>query len=69
MAPNFISNPQIQSVLAELETLRKSVVSKQTQGWVAIAIGIILLLISIVYGAVIIGVILGAAAIIPGGII
>lgn len=69
MAQDFISNPQIQPVLAELETLRKKIVSKQTQGWVAIVIGIILLFITIGYGAVIIGVILGAAAIIPGGII
>ena len=69
MAQDFISNPQIQLVLAELETLRKKIVSKQTQGWIAIALGIILLFITIAYGDVIIGVILGAAAIIPGGVI
>ena len=67
MAQDFISNPQIQPVLAELEALRKKIASKQTQGWVAIAIGVILVFISIAYGAIIIGVILGAAAIIPGG--
>lgn len=69
MAQDFISNPQIQPVLAELEALRKKIVSKQTQGWVAIAIGVILVFISIAYGAIIIGVILGAAAIIPGAVI
>ncbi|RZJ64818.1 MAG: DUF3137 domain-containing protein [Flavobacterium sp.] len=69
MAQDFISNPQIQPVLAELETLRKKIVSKQTQGWGAIAIGILLLIIAVAYGAVIIGVIVGAAAIIPGVVI
>lgn len=69
MAQDFISNPQIQPVLAELETLRKKIVSKQTQGWGAIAFGILLLIIAVAYGAVIIGVIVGAAAIIPGVVI
>ncbi|MES2446220.1 MAG: DUF3137 domain-containing protein [Bacteroidota bacterium] len=69
MAQDFISYPQIQPVLAELETLRKKIVSKQTQGWGAIAFGILLLIIAVAYSAVIIGVVVGAAAIIPGVVI
>ncbi|MES2417802.1 MAG: DUF3137 domain-containing protein [Bacteroidota bacterium] len=59
----------IESVLAELEIERKKIVTRKLQGWGAIILGITLLLALFTINLQIMGLIIGAAGVIPGLII
>lgn len=68
MDTNFVISPAIQNVLAELEVERKKIVSANTKGWGLIILGIILAFVAINFGGLVAGILVGAAAIIPGGV-
>lgn len=69
MSSNFTINPAVESVLADLEIQRKEIVSSKLKGWGAIVLGIIALIVVSSTGQMLIALILGAAAIIPGIVI
>ena len=68
MATNFVISPTVQSVLDELEIQRKQIVSTNYKGWGLILIGILLAFLVTNFGGLIAGLLVGAAAVIPGGI-
>ncbi|TKC12871.1 DUF3137 domain-containing protein [Pedobacter polaris] len=69
MATNFTIEPSVQNVLSELEILRKKIVSSNIQGWGAIFLGVVFLIVAIALGQLVAGLIVAAITIIPGGII
>jgi hypothetical protein len=68
MESNFVINPNVESVIAELEVQRKKIVSTNYKGWGLIILGIALAVLTTGLIGLIISLILGAAAIIPGGV-
>lgn len=64
----FGLTPAINLTLEEMEHTRKKVVSKITQGWLLIGLGVILLFVIFSFGWPIIAIIIGAALIIPGAV-
>lgn len=69
MALHFKDHPGIDTALADLEILRKSIASKKLQGWAAIAFGIVLFFVVTSLGQLEIGLVLLAIGIIPGAVI
>ena len=69
MSSNFTINPAVESVLADLEIQRREIVSSKLKGWGAIVLGIIALILVSSTGQMLIALIVGAAAIIPGIVI
>lgn len=68
MAVNFVISPAVQSVLDELEIQRKKIVSTNYKGWGLILGGILLAFLVTNFGGLIAGLLVGAAAVIPGGV-
>jgi hypothetical protein len=68
MAVNFVISPAVQSVLDELEIQRKKIVSTNYKGWGLILFGILLAFLVANFGGLIACLLVGAAAIIPGGV-
>ncbi|TCC93560.1 DUF3137 domain-containing protein [Pedobacter frigiditerrae] len=68
MAVNFVISPAVQSVLEELEIQRKKIVSTNYKGWGLILGGILLAFPVTNFGGLIAGLLVGAAAVIPGGV-
>lgn len=69
MASTFTISTAVEDVLAELEILRKQIVSKKIQGWGFIILGITVLIVISSLGQFGIGILIAIAAIVPGGII
>jgi hypothetical protein len=69
MATGFTLNSAIEGVLAELEVQRKKIVSSKIQGWGAIILGIVLLILIFSFNQQVVGLIVGAIGIIPGIVI
>jgi hypothetical protein len=68
MATNFVISPAVEIVLNELEVQRKKIVSTNYKGWGLIILGIILAFGVTNFGGLIAGLLVGAAAVIPGGV-
>jgi len=68
MAANFVISPTVQIVLDELEIQRKKIVSANYKGWGLILGGILLAFLVTNFGGLIAGLLVGAAAVIPGGV-
>ena len=69
MNSNFTITATVESVLTELEIQRKKIAASNIQGWGALILGIASLAIAVSLGQLTIGIIIGLAGIIPGGII
>lgn len=69
MSTYFKPTPTVENVLTELEAERKKIVSNKIKGWGTIILGILLVFIVGGMGFLVVGLILGAAAIIPGIVI
>ncbi|RZL45171.1 MAG: DUF3137 domain-containing protein [Pedobacter sp.] len=68
MNTNFAISTVVQNVLAELEIQRKKIVKTQTQGWILIILGILIIIIAASFVGLIISILLGAAAAVPGAV-
>jgi hypothetical protein len=69
MLEGFKLTPAIESVITELEAERKKIVSSKLKGWGLTAFGLIAVFVSLSIAQGVIGLILGAALIIPGIVI
>ncbi len=69
MAESFKLTPAIESVIAELEIQRKKIATSKFQGWSAIIVGLAALFFLFYFGQDVVGLVVGALAIIPGIII
>ncbi|KQB99298.1 DUF3137 domain-containing protein [Pedobacter sp. Hv1] len=69
MSSNFTINPAVESVLADLEIQRKEIVSSKLKGWGAVVLGLVGLVAVSTTGQMLIALLVGAAAIIPGVVI
>lgn len=69
MSTNFTISPAVESVLADLEIQRKEIVSSKLKGWGAVVLGLVGLLAVATTGQMLIALLVGAAAIIPGVVI
>ena len=69
MSTNFTISPAVEGVLADLEIQRKEIVSSKLKGWGAVVLGLVGLLAVATTGQMLIALLVGAAAIIPGVII
>jgi hypothetical protein len=69
MAINFTITPAIQQSINELEILRKEVAAHQLKGWIAIAAGIVIGLVLFNFADPIVGILVGLAIIIYGGVV
>lgn len=68
MAVSFAISPAVQTVLDELEIQRKKIVSTNYKGWGLILGGVLVAFLTSNFGGLIAGLLVGAAAVIPGGV-